>query len=156
MARVIQDRDPGRPPRDFAPATSEGATSPRRARSLRLSTIVSGILTPDAAHRYFRVRIPVENNYASVRFYARCTGPGCHDEAYSVLTDDPDSVSDARDLRGSGGWTRLTDDTDMFPRSREVYLVVGCVRRCSQPIAFTGHVYAWTMPGEDPTPPKRR
>jgi hypothetical protein len=132
-------RDPGRPALTFAPARTEGAEVPATAPKLAFDQSVAGTLTAKSPRRYFRVEPPSSMEFGAVRFYARCAAPGCKQSAYAVLTDAPDSVSDARGLRGSGGWTQLTDDARLGSE-KPWFLVIACLDGCAGPISFFGAV----------------
>lgn len=143
VARV-ERRPPSRPPSSFSPANTEGASDPGLARWLELEQEVAGTLTPGAPRRYFRVRVPPNTELAAVEFYARCQRPPCAGMAYAVLNNprDASSVSDARNLRTSGGWT-LIEDERARPTQDSFLLVVGCVDGCPGPVQFFGRVHAW-------------
>lgn len=131
------------PAPDFAPFKTDGARDPGLARWLELEQEVAGTLTPTVPRRYFRVRRPPNHDGAATEFYARCQSPPCAGMAYAVLNDPRDafSVSDARDLRASGGWTSLDDEQDLLTEE-SVLLVVGCVDGCPGPVQFVGRVHA--------------
>lgn len=133
-----------RPPPGFAPAKTEGARDPGLARWIELEQEVAGTLTPGAPHRTFRVRTPPNTDSVAAEFYARCQHPPCAGRAYAVLNGprDGSSVSDARDLRASGGWTSLEDEQGTS-QGQSFLLVVGCVGGCTGPVQFFGRAHAW-------------
>jgi len=138
-----EKRSPTRPLPGFAPAKTDGARDPGLARWLELEQEVAGTLTPTMPRRYFRVRRPPNQDGAAAEFYARCQTPPCKGTAYAVLNRprDASTVSDARDLRASGGWTSLDDEKDLLTEE-SVLLVVGCVDGCPGPVQVFGRVRA--------------